>query len=1200
MTLIRELIAIPEQVQDGDFVLKLTQGVSGEQAARTVDSYVVTPQLAQAFDEALGLVASALGDSSSKAVFLQGSFGSGKSHFMAILHLLLRHDPHARSIPQLHAALDKWGPRIDGRRFLLVPIHFLDARSMEQKILGGYVEAVQALHPDAPVPPVFLGDEIVAQELPGLRSRLGEDAFLAALNDAADSSDDWGDFGQTWTTSAVDRALAAPATSRQRQELVAAYVAAFRPATTLEAVTTGTGFIDLDHGLAAISAHAQQLGYDAVVLFLDELILWLASNIGNLDFVQRESQKLTKLVEATAAARPVPIVSFIARQRDLRDLVGDHIAGVEVRTFSDNLAYQSGRFGEIVLSSGNLPVVAKQRLLKPVDDHAAQQLHAAVDAALAGRDEVRRILLGSDADAELFRTVYPFSPALVHALVDVSEALQRERTALKVMLQLLVDRRNDLSLGQLIPVGDLWDVVAGRDEPFSKDLKAMFETAKRLYRTKLRPHLLAAHRITDDTPPDAPARTALATDERLVKTVLLASLVPEVEAFRNLDAARLAALNWGSITSPIPGQETQIVASKLRRLSGNVGELQVGDDPANPTVSIRLVDVDTEELIDRAIQDHDNLGARRRAVRELIGALLDGRIGADLQGPYEHEWRGTVRAVDIRFANIRDTVGLPDSALQASGDRPRLLVDFPFDEPSRCPEDDLERLDAWLDSHPPTTTVCWLPSFFNAEGLKALGRYVAVSEMLKGDRFEQYTSHLSQTQGLQARPVVENTSSQLAIQLKEAILAAYGVTSGSHPFVDPVTALTDHYRTLDPGLVVRPTTKPSLAGALGEVCDQVFAYLYPRHPHFDSRVKPADLRATWAEVKRALAEPDGRVIVEPGHRGALRNVATGLELGLVAESHFQLGERWRTALDRRLASARAAGQVVTVDQVRSWINDETPDQPRGLPDEIADLIVLTVAAQTDHRLVADGLTLAGEAGKPLPAHAQLRQVPLPTVEAWDVARTRAALVLGVTVGSRLSGPELASLATQARAKAGEWAASADRLVARLEAAYREWRLAGGDRLATARAARDLVVGLKGEHDDGAVVDRLVAAAVPTSEQALARSLSTAEEVDAALADTNFPLLDKVRTALEAEVTRALQADELVVAYPQAKKDLERRATSLVGTGSPAPAPAAARSTPAERTLTVRRGGLDAAIGQLRAALEQYDEITITWQPRSGS
>ena len=41
MTLIRELIAIPERVHQGDFVLKLADGV--ENAGQTLHHYVVTP-----------------------------------------------------------------------------------------------------------------------------------------------------------------------------------------------------------------------------------------------------------------------------------------------------------------------------------------------------------------------------------------------------------------------------------------------------------------------------------------------------------------------------------------------------------------------------------------------------------------------------------------------------------------------------------------------------------------------------------------------------------------------------------------------------------------------------------------------------------------------------------------------------------------------------------------------------------------------------------------------------------------------------------------------------------------------------------------------------------------------------------------------------------------------------------------------------
>jgi hypothetical protein len=72
MPLLAELIDIPESVQRDDFVLKLTNGVSDEAAAKRLSSYVVTPELAGKVDEALGFLEAALETGLSKATFRPG------------------------------------------------------------------------------------------------------------------------------------------------------------------------------------------------------------------------------------------------------------------------------------------------------------------------------------------------------------------------------------------------------------------------------------------------------------------------------------------------------------------------------------------------------------------------------------------------------------------------------------------------------------------------------------------------------------------------------------------------------------------------------------------------------------------------------------------------------------------------------------------------------------------------------------------------------------------------------------------------------------------------------------------------------------------------------------------------------------------------------------------------------------------------
>src|SRR5882724_11897291 len=146
MTLIKDLIVIPEQVQKGDFVLRLAEGVN--RAEETLRDYVVTPELKECFDNALTFIRSALQTNTSKASYLHGSFGSGKSHFMAILHLILQSNPLARGIPELASVIAKHNEWISGKKFLLVPYHMIASRDMEQGILGGYVDFVRRTHPD--------------------------------------------------------------------------------------------------------------------------------------------------------------------------------------------------------------------------------------------------------------------------------------------------------------------------------------------------------------------------------------------------------------------------------------------------------------------------------------------------------------------------------------------------------------------------------------------------------------------------------------------------------------------------------------------------------------------------------------------------------------------------------------------------------------------------------------------------------------------------------------------------------------------------------------------------------------------------------------------------------------------------------------------------------------------------------------------
>jgi len=81
-------------------------------------------------DQALGLVGSALSDGRSKASHVHGSVGSGKSHSVAMLSLLLRNDEQARRVPQLHALRERHR-FVEQAKVLELHFHMTDKTSLE-------------------------------------------------------------------------------------------------------------------------------------------------------------------------------------------------------------------------------------------------------------------------------------------------------------------------------------------------------------------------------------------------------------------------------------------------------------------------------------------------------------------------------------------------------------------------------------------------------------------------------------------------------------------------------------------------------------------------------------------------------------------------------------------------------------------------------------------------------------------------------------------------------------------------------------------------------------------------------------------------------------------------------------------------------------------------------------------------------------
>jgi hypothetical protein len=1244
-TLLREIFTIPDRAGDEDYVLRLTDSVDPEHIRQTIADYVVTDALGEAFNRATGLVADALTTGVSRGAFLTGSFGSGKSHFMAVLHALLRHEPAARAKPELHPVVARHEDVLsDDKQILPLAYHLLGAESLEAAVFAGYLAQIRRLHPDAPLPALHESDAILA-DAERMRASLGDEAFFAGLNGPAGSGtpggrDVWaGVLGAgEWKAETYATARAATPGSPERQLLVTALADRYFSAYTAQA-----RYVDLDTGLNAIAEHAAALGYDAVVLFLDELVLWLAFSVQDRAFFRQESQKLTKLVESGAGPRAIPLVSFVARQMDLRRWFADAGAsGAEQEALDRAFRHQEGRFATIGLGDDNLPYVVHKRLLEPRNDAAGRALADAF-ARLERRPDVWDVLLDGvntdaqhrGADEQAFRLTYPFSPALVSMLRSLASVMQRERTALKVMLQMLVDRRDTLTIDQLIPVGDAFDyVVHGRD-PLDAQAAALFRSATNLYREKLRPLMLAAHDLTEaDLHDPAALPAAYLIDDRLAKTLLLAAVAPKVPALKELTASRLASLNHGSITSPLEGREESIVLAKVWEWARQVPEIHVDGHDRRAIIRVRLSDVDYESIVERA-KGEDNEGRRRELLRALVREALGVEDAQpDMFGAISHtvKWRGSRREVDILFGNVRDPSWLSEDHFRNRPGTWRFVIDHPFDEAGHSAAQDLARLDQLQASGLAAQTIVWVPWFLSQDRMRDVRRLVILDWLLggSGERWTTHADHLSEVDRVQARAILESQRTALRDGLRRSVQEAYGAARRTGGTLADDSAHDRVLVSLDRRLTPARPVGANLGAAFANLVDQAFTATYPAHPDFepgDAEVTRRELATVYGYVEKAVADREGRVFAEPTDRPALRRVAGPLRVGTAGETHFLFGDDrfafWGTEFER--AAARGGlgpHEFVTAGEVRGWINAVHP--PMGLRDEVADLVILAWAALRQRAWYDRG----GPIPLPKPGAVrddyELRPEPMPTPRDWEAAVNRAESLFGRVSNRYLTAPAVAGFTETIGAAVTLYGDPAAGLVPRLEATYDRLGLDKTDRtgrLATARAAKDLLNALQRSGDRVRLIETLARFDLTTTEQAMAKSLTAARSVTDALHTyrwerlgplhaaehgTDEPgreaanVLRALRAALRADeivtpLKRALeQADDAVFAWlaaqgPTSSAQTEERA-GLTGTATGRPGSTA---VPARGTARRAAGqGGDAVVAELWRFLDDHRDETV--------
>lgn len=824
---IRDYLQWQDDTDLDAFITRLSD--DPDRVRQNVRQYVVGEKVRERLDLLFKAVGERLDDNRDVGRYIHGAFGSGKSNLLTVLGKMLERDEMVYDLghPALRELRAKH-PWLDRHKTLVVRINMMGKQSLVRALFDGYNDAL----PNGTPKLGFTDEERVfelidkdAQRLGGLPALLEQAASEAAFDSIPEMPRSMPapmfiEYYQRLRRGDRDKRLALAAALQNWRNHGASPI---RPDDL---------WVDARQGLDRIARHAKEHGFTAIAWLIDELVIWIRGR-SRADYIN-EINHLSALVDHDAA-RVLPFFVAVAVQMDISRTCPEDLSQ---KDFQDQLGFIRDRFQpQLELEDQDLYEVAAQRVLARRSDLKTADRKAfedAIDAAFKKHGDAIGSLSGG-LSMDFVRRLYPFNPALLRILVDVTQALSRNRTSIAALYRML-NKHAELEVGQFIPVGALWDFVFEPENVSYVKQNTSSKLCQRLadtYETwvRLEPKLEIVARD---------AETTLHQLQQVVRTVLLCQLsdrpyFPDGRALGDrLTASMLLHLNETDIRALVPRTGISKVASWFRGLNGVAPHVQVTGD-TDPTISIKIEQLDIERVLNtaRAQVGHSH---RFAFMRRLLMEELGLELGTSNEGALDVLWNGTKRRGRVRLANVRTlSYAGQTNEFDPAKDEFLIVVDYPFDEDAGCSrQDDIDNCQR-ARARGTHWTLAWLPDHLDPNELEALTNAAAV-DVIRQDPRVAYQD-LSPREADAAARMLEGYQQDRRRQLAEAVRRLFfeeGNVFGMKAALDGIDP-----KGLEP------------SSALQRLAKAVLDKRYPNHPPFPRRVGQAELALVVDWVVRA-------------------------------------------------------------------------------------------------------------------------------------------------------------------------------------------------------------------------------------------------------------------------------------------------------------------------------------------------------------
>ena len=836
---ILDALEIPSITDLDEFITRLDT-TDQARIERDLRQFVVAKNVEPQLESMLQAVGERFAQGVSTGRFIFGSFGTGKSHLMSVLGRMFEGDERVYDLgdPALGRLRAK-NPWIDDGKTLVVRLNMMDKKS----VLSALAQAFNAALPEGSEPVQLTDEARIFALIESDAERMGMD-LDAYLQRAVDQK----------AINSVAFYHRERAASRDRRMSLAAKLLNWRE-TGEKVFRPQDLWVDQVEAFGRMAEHATGLGYTRIVWLIDELIIWIRSK-ARAEYIEQLNMLSALVDHDSLNTRTLPFLVLVAVQQDIKHTCPDDLSEED---FHKHIGHIGNRFEpRLELEQQDLYEICIRRVLQPREAEA-EGFRAAIDKAFDKHHESISALAG-DTDLAVARQLYPFHPALLRVLVDVTQVLSRSRTAMAVLYKLLHERRA-LEVGKFIPVGDLFGVVldSGNVNSVRDQRNKMAQRFTAAYDT----YQQLAGKI--DAAAQAFGANAPAELHQLVRTVLLCQLSqhPHFRDGRPLSERVTASTLFRLNQTDVRALKERTGITKVTKMFRHLGadpRVQLRGDAQDPIIEIKTENnMNLEGVLSEArakVQHPDRFRYCRKLLNDALGLGL-----SDLnQGRRTVRWRGTKRAGLVHLANVRTlSYAGSQNQFEAPDDAFLILVDYPFDEePGKGQQDDIatvhqarKRRRAW--------TVAWLPAHFSETERRALTNSTAV-ELIRANPQTYLTNEYTPRQAEQIMRALESYQSNQEATIKEAIQRVYfkeGLIHGLGEGLDEI----------------------SIAGKdAGKVADHlartILSARYPRHPMFTRDVRskdlqqvadhvvrvsltgqPLDLKVRDIELVKAIAEP---------------------------------------------------------------------------------------------------------------------------------------------------------------------------------------------------------------------------------------------------------------------------------------------------------------------------------------------------------